>query len=116
MTAKDPATAIPAIDFVPTPPLSSPPSVLEAEAEDEVAVPALVTVRVKVETPPSEAVITTGDSDRLVKVLRGVSIGVETVVLEGGGGVVVVDVEVGVADVSDELDGCSEVVLEVSRI
>lgn len=63
MTAKDPATTIPAIDLVPTPPLSSPVSVLVAEAEEEVAVPELVTVWKTVVIPPSEAVDTTADTD-----------------------------------------------------
>lgn len=113
-TAKDPATAMPAIDFVPTPPLSSPPSVLEGEAEEEVAVPELVTVRVRVLTAPSEPVSTVADTGRLVEVGRGVLIGVEAGVLAGGE-VVVVDVGGGCVDVvSDELVADSEVVVEVS--
>lgn len=104
MTAKDPATTIPAIDLVPTPPLPSPASVLEAEAEEEVAVPELVTVWKTVVIPPSEAVDTTGDNDGLGGLERGVVTIVETDVLEGGG-VVVVDVVVDVVDGSAVLDG-----------
>lgn len=108
MIAKDPATAIPAIDLVPTPLLPSLPSVLEAEADEEVAVPELVTVWMIVVTPPFGAVDTSPEIGRLDELERGVLAGVELVVLEGGG-VVVVDVGGGVDGVSDELDGVSEV-------
>lgn len=104
MTAKHPATTIPAIDLVPTPLLLSPVSVLVAEAEEEVAVPELVTVWKTVVIPPSEAVDTTGDNDGLGGLERGVLTVVELDVLEGGG-VVVVVVVVDVDDDSDVLDG-----------